>query len=95
MSKTEKKNTLKIFREKTGVKVSEELLNMTREQGRMRAKITKALSSGPKTIPEIAREIGVSSQIVTWYVLTFVRYGVLEPVEQTEEGYWKYKISKK
>jgi len=87
-----KKSTLKLFKEKIKPKVSEELLKMTREQASMRSKITKALASSPKTIPEIAREIGVDISIVTWYVLTFVRYDVFEPVEQTEDGYWKYRV---
>ena len=95
MSAAKKRSTIKIFREKTGLKASKELLDMTREQGKLRGKITKVLAAGPKTIPEIAKELNMDSKTVTWYILTFVRYGVFEPVEQTEEGYWKYKIAKK
>jgi len=86
-----KKSTLKLFKEKIKPKVSKDLLKMTREQALMRSKITKALASGPKTIPEIAKEIGVDIYIVTWYILTFNRYKLLESIEKTDEGYWKYK----
>lgn len=95
MSTGKKKSTLKVFREKTNAKASKELLDMTREEGKIRAAITKVLSSGPKTIPEIAKETGMDIQKVTWYVLTFVRYSVFEPIDQTEDGYWRYRVVKK
>ena len=30
----------------------------------------------------------------TYYVLTLTRYKILEPSEKSEEGYWKYKLTK-
>jgi hypothetical protein len=86
------KNTLKTFKEKTGVKPLEALTKQVRKQAEIKSKILKALKE-PKTIPEISKETGLDLKLTTWYVLTFTRYKVLEATEKTDEGFWKYQVA--
>ncbi len=86
-----KKSTVKLYREKTGAKPSKELTELVRKQAIIKNKIMNVLKSGPKTIPEVAKEVGMPIHEVTWYILTFNKYKLVEPIEKTDEGYWKYK----
>ncbi|HDI73840.1 MAG TPA: hypothetical protein ENF57_02390 [Candidatus Korarchaeota archaeon] len=86
------RNTVLEYRKKTGIEPPEELVELVKEINKIKAKITNALKEGPKTIPEIAKEIGMKESLTAWYVLTFVKYGLLEPESQTDEGYYKYKV---
>lgn len=87
MSKT---TTVKQLREKYGVKPSEEVSARTKEQAKTSNSIVKAVLSGPKTIPEISRNVKLDLRLTTWYVLTLTRHKKLRAVEKTEEGYWRY-----
>jgi hypothetical protein len=50
-------------------------------------------AGGPKTIPEIAAALGVTTHEATWWTMGYVRYGYLRATEEvTEEGYFKYSI---
>jgi hypothetical protein len=86
-------STVKQLREKYGVKPSDEVSARAKEQAKTRNKIVKVASSGPKTIPEIARDTGLDLRLTTWYVLTLTRHKILVPVEKTEEGYWRYAVA--
>jgi hypothetical protein len=64
-----------------------------RETG-MRRVILEALETGPKTVPELAEELGLPSKDVLWWVMGCVRYNFVEPTgETTPEGYHKYGIA--
>ncbi|RLE41630.1 hypothetical protein DRJ19_05530 [Candidatus Woesearchaeota archaeon] len=89
-----KTSTVRLYKEKTKAQPSKELMDLVRKQAMIKNRIIKALEKGPKTIPEIASEIGLPIHEVTWYVLTFTKYNILRPVEQTDEGYWKYEVVK-
>lgn len=93
MSTARKRSTIAEFRKATKVKPPENVMRIMREQAQVRGAIVKVLASGPKTIPEIAQATGMPVPKVAWYVLTFVKYKTLEPVEQTDEGYWRYKAA--
>lgn len=88
------KSTVLEYRKKTGAGPSKELTELVKEVNRIRTKITDALRDGSKTIPEISKEIGMEENLTAWYVLTFVRYGILEPESRTDEGYYKYRIKR-
>jgi predicted HTH transcriptional regulator len=88
------RNTLKQLREKYDVTPSEELRNLMREQAKIKGKITKAVSSQKKTIPEIAKEIAMDLRTTTYYVLTLTHYNVLQALDKNEEGYWRYQVAK-
>jgi hypothetical protein len=89
-----KRNTLQELREKYHVTPSEELRNMMREQAKIKGKITKAVSTQKKTIPEIAKEIAVDVRTTTYYVLTLTHYKTLQPLDKNEDGYWTYRVAK-
>ena len=90
-----KKDTLKIFREKNRVKISSELLNLRKNQLELRSKINNTLKSGPVTVPEIANKTGLEPNIVFWYLMTDYKHNLIEVVEKTGEGYYKYGLKAK
>jgi predicted transcriptional regulator len=82
------------LREKYNLSPSEKLRNLMREQAKIKGKITKAVATQKKTIPEIAKEIELDVHTTSYYVLTLTHYKLLEPSEKGEDGYWKYKLAK-
>lgn len=88
------KLTAQQLRDMMNIKVNETLAEISKEQAITRTKIIKALSDKPKTIPEISEEIGMPVEKVTWNVMTLYRYGVIEPVEKTDDGYYRYRVRK-
>jgi len=93
--KTKKQLTVKIYKKQTGAKVSEELRERNKENNKIKKIIFGALESGPKTVPEIANETGVPSHKILWHIATSLRYRLVEPVEKTDEDYWKYQLAEK
>jgi len=87
-------STLMRLREKYNLTPSEKLRSLMREQAKIKGKITKAVATQKKTIPEIAKEIEMDVHTTSYYVLTLTHYNILEPSEKSEEGYWKYKLAK-
>ncbi|MBN1148745.1 MAG: hypothetical protein JXA78_15905 [Anaerolineales bacterium] len=67
---------LKRLREehKETVERTQELL---KEQKRVQQLICKSARERPKTVPEIAKEIGMPTHEVLWYVTSFKKYGLL------------------
>ena len=90
--KPKKRSTLKEFREKTGIKTSEELRERHKKQRGIVKAIKDALKSGPKTIPQIAAETNLDSKVVTWYLFTLWKYGEVREVEEVE-GYFTYELA--
>jgi hypothetical protein len=97
-SKTEPKKkkalTVREYKKQTGAKVSEELKERNKIHNKTKRAIFKALEGGPMTVPEIALESGIPPHEVLWHVATSLRYRLVEPVEKTDEDYWKYKLIK-
>jgi len=92
MSDKRKKLTVDLYKEKMNIKAPQKnLIENVKFATKIRNKIKAALKDGPKTVPEIAQETGLESHIVLWYLMTFWRYRQIEPVEKTEDDYWKYK----
>jgi predicted HTH transcriptional regulator len=87
-------DTLKQLREKYKMTPSEELRTLMREQAKIKVKITKAVSTQKKTIPEIAKEIAMDLPTATYYILTLTHYKVLEAKDKNEDGYWTYQAAK-
>ncbi len=59
---------------KDTVERTQELL---REQKRIQQAVCKSVRDRPKTVPEIASEIGLATHEVLWYVTAFKKYGTL------------------
>lgn len=91
---TAQKSTLMQLRSKYNLRPTEKLSDLMRTQAKIKAKITAAVSSEKKTIPEIAKEIQMDLRTTTYYVLTLTRYKILEPSEKSKGGYWKYELVK-
>ena len=68
-----------------------DLREIVREEPVMRAQVLAALAHGPRTIPEIAAELGVPSHEAVLWVMGMRRYGHLAEVKGvTDEGYFRY-----
>ena len=68
-----------------------DLREIVREEPVMRALILAALAHGPRTIPEIATELGVPSHEAVLWVMGMRRYGhVAEIKGVTDDGYFRY-----
>lgn len=90
-----KKFTITAYREKTGAKASQRLLDLRKSQLEINSKITKSLGEGPKTVPEITSATGIPSRTVFWYLMTYLKYNLILPAGKTEEGYYRYALKKK
>ncbi|MFP3262849.1 MAG: hypothetical protein RXP28_08540 [Nitrososphaeria archaeon] len=88
------KLTAQELRDILNIKIPERLAKISKEQATARTKIISAISDKPKTIPEISQEIKMPVEKVTWNIMTLYRYGVVEPVDKTDEGYYRYRVRK-
>ena len=53
--------------------------------------ITKALSDGPKTVPELAEETGLDSHDLFWHINALRKYGFVE-IHAEEDEYLSYAL---
>jgi hypothetical protein len=60
-----------------------------------RPKITKSLAAGPRTVPELAKDIGFAPRTVLWYIMTYYKYGLVSIAGKTDEGYYRYALKEK
>jgi hypothetical protein len=90
-----KKFTITAYRQKTGAKAPQRLLDLRRDQLEISEKFKKALSTSPRTIPEVARESGIPPRKVLWYMMTYFKYGLVAPAGKTEDGYYRYSLKEK
>lgn len=63
---------------------------------KLKKKISKVLEEGQKTIPEIANEIDADIEIVTFNLMTCLKYGTIEvgDIDDNDEYYY-YKLKNK
>jgi hypothetical protein len=90
-----KRFTITAYRQKTGAKAPQRLLDLRRDQLEISEKVKKALSTGPRTVPEVARESGIPPRKVLWYMMTYFKYGLIAPSGKTEDGYYRYSLKEK
>jgi hypothetical protein len=85
-----KKRPIDILRARRGG-VSESLKLYVKEQQRIRKLLREGLKTGPKTVPQLAKQSGVEASRVLWHLMALRRYGeVVEGMEQ--EGYFLYEL---
>lgn len=77
------KRDLKIARERHG-KPSEAQNAERKERIRLRKAVLEALANGPKTVPELAAEIGADARKVLWHVAALRKYN--EVVDGPKQG---------
>ncbi len=64
-----------------------------RQEFAMKRAVLECFRGGPKTIPEVARALGIDQHEATWWIMGYVRYGFLRATEEvTEDGYYRYAI---
>jgi hypothetical protein len=95
MSVQKKRFTSKLFRDKTGVKPTQQLLDLRKTQLDIHSKIAKALRIAPKTVPELSKETEMDSKTVLWYLTTYFKYNQISVAGKTEEGYYQYTLKEK
>ena len=90
--KTEtRKELLKALREARKQSI-EKLSRRIREQRRTIGAIRGQLEENPKTVPEIASALGVSSSQIMWWVAALKKFG--EVVEREKDGsYFRYELA--
>ncbi len=85
--------TIDIIKEKR--KVSQEVKDKIKSFNHIRKSILKCLETEQKTIPQIAAEINMPSEIVTFNLMTLIRYGyiVAGDIDDMDEYYF-YNLKK-
>ena len=92
--KKKKTLTAKLYKTQTGAVVSEKLKERNKHNNKIKRAIFKVIEDEPRTVPEISLETGIPSHEVLWHVATSLRYRLVEPVEKTDEDYWRYRLIK-
>jgi predicted transcriptional regulator len=74
-------------------KVPEALKQQVKEFGRINREIIKALKEEPRTIPQVAEITGMDKHLVTYHLMTLLKYGKLETgdIDDMDEYYY-YKL---
>lgn len=80
---------------KNSREISESLKVKMKEDNKIKRSILKTLEEEDKTIPQIAQEIGLPSDVVTYYLMTLQKFGKIEAgdVDDMDE-YFYYKLKK-
>ncbi len=75
--------------------VSDELKERVKATAKINRSILNALKESEKTIPVIAAETKIESQIVTFHLMTLLKYGKIETGEIDDmDEYYYYKLKK-
>jgi hypothetical protein len=76
-------------------KIERSMLEIVQDEMIMKDRIADVLSSGPKTIPEIAEALEHSSYEVTIWLFAMRRYGSVEEIGRADiDGYFQYELVK-
>jgi len=75
--------------------VSEALKEKVKAHAKIDRTILKALADQEKTIPQLAEELKLDSHIVTYHLMTLLKYGKIETGEIDDmDEYYYYKLKK-
>ncbi|MFC2101353.1 hypothetical protein ACFLRZ_05940 [Bacteroidota bacterium] len=86
--------TIDIIKEKKTV--SENAKEKRKEYAKIKKLILKSLESEPKTIPQIAEEIKLPLDVVTFNLMTLRKYNQIETGEIDDmDEYFQYKLKTK
>lgn len=76
--------------------VSEDVKAKRKEFIRKKKLILTALKAGPKSIPQLAEEIDLSIDVITFHLMTLRKYGDVETGEIDDmDEYFSYKLKQK
>ena len=92
MSEDAKKEAMKALRQsrKETIDSAREMMKETRM---LRKKLSKALTAGQKTVPELAQETDIPSQQVLWHLTSMRKYGKVAEGDQSGD-YFQYVLLK-
>lgn len=89
---TEKKSALRRLREERKETIERVRTRVAAVNGAMK-KIHAELSLGPRTIPEIAEAVGLSTGETLWYLMALKKYGkVAEGTKARGQSYYPYEL---
>jgi predicted transcriptional regulator len=84
------KSAIQILRERRGG-VPKALVERNRERTAVRRKLIQALQSGPKTVPELARDTGLPRHLVFWHLTAMRKYGTVREADECDQ-YFSYAL---
>jgi predicted Rossmann fold nucleotide-binding protein DprA/Smf involved in DNA uptake len=74
-------------------KVPSDIAEVMRDEMYIRDEITALLRKGPKTVPEIAAELGYPSHEVMMWVMGMRRHGIIvEMPKERANDYYQYRL---
>jgi predicted Rossmann fold nucleotide-binding protein DprA/Smf involved in DNA uptake len=91
---TDRKDALKALREERKETVARVRARMVVVNEALR-KISTELSQGPRTVPDLARSVGLPTDETLWYLMALKKYGkVAEGAKRRGESYYPYELIK-
>ncbi len=88
------KKTIDVMKAKR--KVSQRVKDNIKAFNKLKKKILKSLEAGEKTIPEIAKEMEDDIDVITYNIMTLLKYGFVEAGEiDDDDEYYYYKLKNK
>jgi predicted transcriptional regulator len=76
-----------------GKRMTRDLNEILRDEMFMQDKIKSLLQAGPKTISEIATELGYPSNEVMIWVMSMRRYGIITEIpKERVDDYYRYRL---
>ena len=88
------KKTIDVMKEKRTV--SPEVKERNKAFNKLKKGILKSLASGKKTIPEIANELELDSNTITYNLMSLLKYGFVITGEiDDDDEYYYYKLKEK
>ena len=68
---------------------------LLKEQRATRKAVQRAMSGGPKSVPQLAESAGIPAHVVLWHVAAMKKYGLVVETGMDEGGdYYLYELSK-
>jgi predicted Rossmann fold nucleotide-binding protein DprA/Smf involved in DNA uptake len=70
--------------------VNRDIREVIREETFMRSRILEILAAGPRTVPEIAEQLGAPTDETMFWVMGMRRYGWVREEGGADDGYFHY-----
>lgn len=85
--------TIDIIKQKR--EVSQDVKDNMKAFNKIKRAILKALEEEPKSVPQIAKEIDLPQDVVTYHLMTLQKYGNIEVDDMDDmDEYYLYKLKK-
>ncbi|WP_292000561.1 hypothetical protein [Caldivirga sp.] len=85
--------TIDKLKKEMGIQPPKELTEYVREVTTIRSKIINCLRKyGELTVKDISLKMSIPENVVLWHLMTMFKYGLIEPTEKTDDGYYRYRL---